>query len=382
MKRKHSALDTISTLPQAIIETILCFLPTKEAARTSILSKEWRYKWNKIPKLVFYLSDVSKEITEEKQVEGEKKDMACKPFYDLLQILKLHQGLIHEFTLVIDLDYDRFAFDQIILYLSRNHTVKKLTLRGGDENYWDKLPVSVFSLHHLTNLNLYCCDIDSQQIFNEYCSLRSLSLDAIDICFKSLLQLLSNCPALKSLTLFIVHSAFSDGDCTIIRLFECLPMVEHLTISGYDLEWIVVDSVPHELPASLVHLKYFYFKEMGFAGGRGLPFLLVLIKCSPNLQKIKLEVDPYHAYNEVEYTVVWEEYSDVWLEHLSELEINYFSNSKPEMEFVKFILARSPKLKKVRMKCEVSREVLMEQRMEMLEVLLQAPRVSPVLIYV
>ncbi|KAK1428454.1 hypothetical protein QVD17_17289 [Tagetes erecta] len=45
--------DMISNLPQSIIEIILCLLPTKEAARTSILSREWMYRWTTIPKLAF-----------------------------------------------------------------------------------------------------------------------------------------------------------------------------------------------------------------------------------------------------------------------------------------------------------------------------------------
>ncbi|KAK1416950.1 hypothetical protein QVD17_26070 [Tagetes erecta] len=38
--------DRISTLPQTIIETILCLVSIKEAARTSILSTEWRFCYN------------------------------------------------------------------------------------------------------------------------------------------------------------------------------------------------------------------------------------------------------------------------------------------------------------------------------------------------
>ncbi|KAJ0906777.1 putative FBD domain, leucine-rich repeat domain superfamily, F-box-like domain superfamily [Helianthus annuus] len=46
-------MDRISKLPVGVIESILCLLPIQEAARTSILSKEWRYHWIKIPKLEF-----------------------------------------------------------------------------------------------------------------------------------------------------------------------------------------------------------------------------------------------------------------------------------------------------------------------------------------
>nr|GEZ00207.1 F-box/FBD/LRR-repeat protein At1g13570-like [Tanacetum cinerariifolium] len=40
------------------------------------------------------------------------------------------------------------------------------------------------------------------------------------------------------------------------------------------------------------------------------------------------------------------DYSDIWLEHLNELEIGKFANLKVELKFVKLILAKSPVLKK------------------------------------
>ncbi|MFS8031599.1 putative F-box-like domain superfamily protein [Helianthus anomalus] len=68
MEAKHLSkaqqLDRITTLPQSIIETILCLLPIEETARTSILSREWRFKWTTIPKLVF-LDDTVKRSTED-----------------------------------------------------------------------------------------------------------------------------------------------------------------------------------------------------------------------------------------------------------------------------------------------------------------------------
>ncbi|GKC68542.1 F-box/FBD/LRR-repeat protein-like protein [Tanacetum coccineum] len=41
--------------------------------------------------------------------------------------------------------------------------------------------------------------------------------------------------------------------------------------------------------------------------------------------------------------------SDIWLEHLKELEIVGFACQKAEMEFVKLIFAKSPVLRKVKM---------------------------------
>ncbi|KAJ0643528.1 putative FBD domain-containing protein [Helianthus annuus] len=146
---------------------------------------------------------------------------------------------------------------------------------------------------------------------------------------------------------------------------------------GVWFKWLILDAVPQELPTSLIHLKELCFEEICFLQGYGLTFLLILVKCSPNLEKIKLEID-WDVSGYKKYSVVWKEYSDVWLEHLSELEIEGFNNLKPEMEFVKFILVRSPKLKKVSIQSVVDRN----QESEMLKTLLQAPRVSPVVITV
>ncbi|GJY47122.1 F-box/FBD/LRR-repeat protein-like protein [Tanacetum coccineum] len=64
-RAKCLSLDTISNLPLPIIENILCSLPIKEAVRTSILSRNWRYNWTGIPKLVF---------DEEEMFDGDTSD--------------------------------------------------------------------------------------------------------------------------------------------------------------------------------------------------------------------------------------------------------------------------------------------------------------------
>ncbi|KAI6688915.1 hypothetical protein NL676_025743 [Syzygium grande] len=46
-------LDKISQLPRNIIDQILSHMPIKDAVRTSILSRKWRYKWSSLPQLVF-----------------------------------------------------------------------------------------------------------------------------------------------------------------------------------------------------------------------------------------------------------------------------------------------------------------------------------------
>ncbi|KAK9054442.1 hypothetical protein SSX86_025520 [Deinandra increscens subsp. villosa] len=372
---EQSALDKISTVPQPVLETILCLLPTDEAARTSVLSREWKYKWTKIPKLELHLSDVSNGI-----IKG-NMDMPRDSFDDILRILLSHQCQIDEFTLHLSTfkaDRNSVAFDQIIRHLSKNHTIKKFSIVGSYHHMFYKLPVSFFSLHQLTDLVLCSIDIepvdlDSQPIFNGFDSLRTLCLQNVGISTETLLRILANSPSLKSLTLLIGDSHHDDRYCTVIELFNCLSDIEDLTTFGYVFEWLDLELIPYELP-SLLHLKYLSFKQMCFVDGSGLTFLLVLIKCSPKLEKIKLEIELEHACEEDSF--VWEDYSDVWLENLNELEIERFGNLEHEMKFVKFILSRSSNLKKVCIMSTVDRN----QESEMLKTFSQASRLSPVMI--
>ncbi|MFS8031590.1 putative F-box domain, FBD domain, F-box-like domain superfamily protein [Helianthus anomalus] len=387
---------SLTTLPQAIIEIILCLLPTAEAARTSILSREWRYKWTTIPKLVFSQYTFKKTIEAGKLVWSDwaqmsdlerarrYKDMRCELFYAIHQVLLLRQGPIHEFTLLMNADRTCFELDQILLHLSGNHTIKKLTLKLYHSDPYG-LPLSVFSLHHLTDLYLENCAINHKPIFNGFGSLTSLTLNKIRISRETLLHLLSNCPSLKSLYMLIYEEQFVGDEYPYMEpsnmeLFKCLPMIEHLTTSGYLIMSLVQASNPEELPASLIHLKCCTIEDMCFVDAYGLPFLADLIKCSPNLEKIKLEINAGCCIETKvekleEHSVNMEEYSHVWLEHLNELEIKNFCNYKSELEFVKFILARSPNLKKVILVTWMDDK---DEEFEMLKILLRVPRASPV----
>jgi len=196
------SLDTITSLPQSIIETILCLLPIEEAARTSILARQWRYKWTKVPKLEF--NELQFSEFEFYTIEGvsRKKDGRCKLFSAIHQVLLQRQGPIYEFNLFMgDSDSTYVELDQILLHLLRNHTLKKLKLEFGEPGSGELycLPLCVFSLNHLTDLYLTCCEVKLKPIFSGFGSLTSITLNKIIISREALLHLLSNCPSLKRL---------------------------------------------------------------------------------------------------------------------------------------------------------------------------------------
>ncbi|GJR27360.1 F-box/FBD/LRR-repeat protein-like protein isoform X2 [Tanacetum coccineum] len=323
MEGQQVSLDRITCLPPTIIETILCLLPIQEAGRTSILSRDWRYKWTKIPELGFYehMFEVSKHEDEQSDMEQhedeqsdmeqpyipwERKDMSkrFKLFYAIYQVLLAHRGPIVEFSLSVNRTDDTCVeIDQIIAHLSRTNTVEILSLELGNDY---RLPLSIFSMHQLRDLYLYMGEINHQPTFNGFENLTSLYLDSVNISRKVLLHLLSKCPILKSvgLLLYLEDNIPANDNSTIFELFE-------------------------------------------------------KVYTQAEIDAVKLQ-----------------DYSDIRLEHLSKLKITNFSNFKPEMVFLKHILANSPVLKKASIVLDSM--VAKNEHLQISRILSHYPCASPV----
>ncbi|KAJ0714026.1 putative FBD domain, leucine-rich repeat domain superfamily, F-box-like domain superfamily [Helianthus annuus] len=332
-------MDRISKLPVGVIETILCLLPIQEAARTSILSKEWT-RGPKPSAIELHLNKPSK-----------RKDMAkrCKFFYAIYQVLLMHEGPIHEFTLSMKVDTSCVEIDHIILHLSKKNTLKILKLEfeaGADEGH--RLPISLFSLHQLTSLYLHGCALYQKRSFNEFGCLTTLYLSSVWTHKKTLHRLLSSCPLLKRLTLGHGMTILYDVEgSTIVDLFECVPVIECLYVVVFGVEYFLPKRLPKKLPTPLVHLKYLCVDTLCFTHIYGLPFLALLIRSAPNLEKLKLVMwDESYVEDDVgSFTL--NDYSDITLERLKEFEIQDFTDSENELDFVRLILAKSPVLKKL-----------------------------------
>ncbi|GJV96477.1 F-box/FBD/LRR-repeat protein-like protein isoform X1 [Tanacetum coccineum] len=327
-------LDAFNNIPSSIIEHILCLLPIKDAVRTSILSKNWRYCWAKIPKLEFDLED----MVNENQLEE-------------------------------------------LLFADWSSGRKKL-MRSHYE-----LPRSIFLLRHLTDLHIENCTLDIiVPTLDGFGSLTSLFLRSGRFLEKPLLHLLANCPLLKKLELLfdLTDEGLAELQCiNVIELFKRLPVIEDLSISPWIIKYC--DDVPPELPIALVHLKRFRFSAMMLLDEYGLKFVFLVIRRSPNLEKIELHVNnddylDYEMYKEYQYSSdALKDCADIWLEHLKELEIRDFANLKHEMKFVKLILDRAPMLKKVRIfQRYSSNRIKRDKELKIVRnVLRSSPRVSP-----
>ncbi|KAM0003280.1 putative F-box domain-containing protein [Helianthus debilis subsp. tardiflorus] len=192
MKAQCLPLDIISNLPSSIIQTILTFLPIRDAFRTSILSRKWRYHCANIPKL---------EFNEGMWRGGAALHDKHKLFLDMYTILLLHQCPVLEFSLSIPELRSCCEINLIILYLSRNTALEKFTLCIGMSCQSHKLPTSFFSLQNLTHLKLQKCLIPPLATLSRFGRLTSLCLYEVVTTKSTLLQFLSCCPLIRNFTL-------------------------------------------------------------------------------------------------------------------------------------------------------------------------------------
>ncbi|MFS8021670.1 putative FBD domain, leucine-rich repeat domain superfamily [Helianthus anomalus] len=220
-----------------------------------------------------------------------------------------------------------------------------------------KLPTSFFSLQNLTHLKLQQCVIPPLATLSKFGRLTSLCL----------YQVIED-------ALRFTQSGSSD----FVDLFRCLPLIERLEMNQCPVKLFALGVIPPKLTNAIAHLKYLGLFGLSFVKEYELSSVFLLVSSSPNIKKIKLEMLSYASREVVSQTAKGFfdllDYSDINLEHLCEIEITNFTWLKPEMDFVKVILAKSPMLANVQLMFDKMTDV--QKRCWALEELLKLPRPS------
>ncbi|MFS8031848.1 putative leucine-rich repeat domain superfamily, F-box-like domain superfamily [Helianthus anomalus] len=324
--------DIISTLPQSIIEdNILIHMTLRDAVRTSILSKEWRYTWRSMPKLVFTYEMVKRP-----------SNHCCTLFHKyklvnaIFNVLLLHNGpTILEFESLFGNFCIESEFAQIISYLAKGNKVEVL------------------------------------------------SFDNVEVSAQMLRQFVSKCPLLEYFCLLGCQKGldFATGEnkFTFVDLLQCVPLIVTLDISKYYMKYLSAGGMPRKLPTSLARLEYLYL-DLCMAEKDEISSALCMIMSSPLLKKIHFEMydneEPLVQQTPTDFLDP-EDYPDMNLDYLEILMIDDFSNLPFEMEFVKLIMAKSPKLEEVRIKLRCTVSVNEELKMVKDMLLLPFSRASP-----
>ncbi|XP_031121088.1 F-box/FBD/LRR-repeat protein At1g13570-like [Ipomoea triloba] len=140
--------DMISQLPDDVKEKILECLPTSDAARTALLSTDWKDVWLRNGRLVFD-THFFKCL---RKCEGDKRVALVSIINDIL----LHRaGPVKKFTLVISCPEDpkpqQSDLDRWCRYLSRNG-IEELNISISGKKY--RLPSCIVSCRTITQLKL------------------------------------------------------------------------------------------------------------------------------------------------------------------------------------------------------------------------------------
>ncbi|KAL0392153.1 UNVERIFIED_CONTAM: FBD-associated F-box protein [Sesamum radiatum] len=398
--------DRISNLPCDIIDNILAYLPLREVVRTSILSREWRYKWVTMPYLVF--DEIFQQSLREKySIES-----------IIYQILLLHEGPIIKFILK-DADFEFYpAIDHWLHFLS-NHHVEELALWSP---FSDQLmPYHLFTFDHLRHLYLAHVFIRLPHAFKGFNKLLRLDLVNVVIAPADFKMLISKCPMLEYMDVKDVYNDIGkleidapnlksfcfSGELVLIcfknashlskmsirttfdaystleptesdrSLIEVLGILSSLESDGGFLRFLAKGGEPHNLPWHFNHLTDLSLSLIRFQYIVEVKCALCLIRSSPNLQSLEIESSTSSKADmetSTQYLKAQQKHK-IPLGCLKIVKISDISGLEPEMEFVKLLLLKATALRKLEV---VSTYIAKEEaRSNMLKQLVSFHRASP-----
>ncbi|KAL2455030.1 F-box/FBD/LRR-repeat protein [Forsythia ovata] len=389
-------VDRISNLPDNVIDQILTHFTICDVAKTSILSKEWRYKWLYLPHLIF---DDKLWL----KIKGNQESARTKFSLILYQILFFRRGPITKLTLIIPKLIGCSAIDHLIYFLSKN-SVEEFTFKIQDRY---QFPSSLFMCLRLKHLSLSTCAINPPSSFNGFKRLISLELEDVSIDAAVLGNLISKCPLLEQLVLNILVKfdgleiaapmlklfklkcykpsicflksqllemvsvaavkggalTVADENCNFVEYFKSLHALQKLHINCHFMtvklcltmllpslfKFLAADKVQTTLSATLNNLKVLELSAICLDSLVELSCSMLLIRSSPNLEKLNIEM---RSLDIVGTSVVMDflevqDYSDVSLNRLHEVTLGNISGTAPEMALIKLLLEKSSTMRRM-----------------------------------
>ncbi|EYU42539.1 hypothetical protein MIMGU_mgv1a008575mg [Erythranthe guttata] len=181
--------DSINRLPDELLISIVSHLPVKEAIKTSVIARRWRYFWKCSSILDFDGSKVLFESDEPIWLRDERRKFATT----VNKVLDLHSlPTIEQFRIAFDLDQSNADDIGKWLQFAFAKRVKRLELNLA-ESYIGRLDKQ----YSFPNM---CDTIERLRILPSGCeSLVALCLIDVDVTEETLEFFVSNCPLLEEL---------------------------------------------------------------------------------------------------------------------------------------------------------------------------------------
>ncbi|KAK1413469.1 hypothetical protein QVD17_35242 [Tagetes erecta] len=342
----------------------------------------WRYKWTTMRELVF-----DEQFSERLVNYGM---LGTHGFIRVInQVLLLHIGPISKFHLYIpNILFDSFKeVDQWILFLSTKG-VKDFSLINSNRRY--RLPSYMFSCLELRTLELFNCTFNPPLEFEGFLNLETLVLVNVEF-MPRLGGNVINLPQLKKLSLYKCTNAYNftikavnlqdlfadtfpdmllqllhDSQCIVTvvvslvkpvkvertnfaMILSRMPQIELFAIDGPFLKYLVAGK-PIWLSCRLNTLKHLWLKEISLGDLDQLNAILCLLENSPNLETLFIghaneeplfmDDDAQQATNPLESPNCFNKK----LDRLEWVELSGIQGTRPQLLFIKLLLACSPSL--------------------------------------
>lgn len=234
--RQIASKDPFGILPEELLCTILSKLDLKEAAKTSILSSTWRHTWKHYPKLTFDILTMcggKYKTREQRHIQTPEcvdRVHYVQQFVNIVNtILYQHQGkTIERFELRLTVDVLAQLFDQLddwVRYAVSSRTknlILHVSLTPLDVFHYKRyvFPVQLLDagscLQHI-QLAHVLLKVPSQ--FVGFPNLRRLGLYSTRVSASDMQCMVSNCPNIEWLDLFMVHL---NDELKVDRPLSCL----------------------------------------------------------------------------------------------------------------------------------------------------------------
>ncbi|KAH0889811.1 hypothetical protein HID58_052240 [Brassica napus] len=306
--RDGDGVDSISSLPDEILQHILSSLKTATAIKTSTLSKRWRHVWSGTPSLYLVWTGHNFKVDSMNKTLARYTARKMTSFHlyadninrsikspDINRSIEFAMSKNVE-NMLLDIRYYRYNLPELLYFSS---TIKQLTLSV--HNYYSdmKVPISSVSWTSLKKLSLFCCN------FSEECMARILSgspiLERLSLDFCSELKIeklrvsmYSTLVDVSSLTeanleiSVMSTEMLTDGFPQVImqKMVEKLQNVETLTFGPNLLKILSV--------AELYHLPFPSFKVKDLTletaiSQDAIPGLVTVLENSPQLKKLTVQ---------------------------------------------------------------------------------------------
>ncbi|XP_059310838.1 uncharacterized protein LOC132062247 [Lycium ferocissimum] len=327
------SLDILSGLPGNVIDDILMLLPLRDDVKTSILSKNGR-----LPQLTL-------------------DSTHWKMDYDLLSpIIGLKNHLVLELPLL-----SRYKLPSAIfsIFLLRHTALENCSMPLPSPAFKGSDRLISLELRHVNISSIFLqilianCPLVEELVLDvtlsDHGSDNVIEINAPMLRFfnfhGNITSVCLRIPRLTKLTLWYNADLYGVGKFILATFFESFSVLEHLSLDNGSIELFVgADEVlAVRLPYILNSVKHFHLYSFCL-GELEVACALCLIRSFPYLQYLEMQVGDYDNDIPVFEFIEVEASSEVTFNHLRDVELRNIIGSKPEIQLIKFLLAKSPVL--------------------------------------